>query len=191
MDTPPPPIEPITIPAKQLRGWCRFAAWCARRTVGSAHGIARLGHWFWRRNGHRFGHRLGHRFGPRSWLRGGTGGGVYQPGNGVTTPRLLREVKPAAYLRRHARQGAGHGAAAVRRVLMVPSPTCRFSARSTRSSASIRKRSRRRASGASPRHPHGAARASADRHRAHLHVAIGRVGQVGLVGRVGPPASPG
>lgn len=26
---------------------------------------------------------------------GGTGGGVFQPGNGVTTPRLLREVKPA------------------------------------------------------------------------------------------------
>ncbi|MBS1818132.1 MAG: TonB family protein [Acidobacteria bacterium] len=25
---------------------------------------------------------------------GGTGGGVYQPGNGVTTPRILREVKP-------------------------------------------------------------------------------------------------
>lgn len=26
---------------------------------------------------------------------GGTGGGVYQPGNGVTLPRILREVKPA------------------------------------------------------------------------------------------------
>ncbi len=26
---------------------------------------------------------------------GGTGGGVYQPGNGVSLPRLLREVKPA------------------------------------------------------------------------------------------------
>jgi len=25
---------------------------------------------------------------------GGTGGGIYQPGNGVTTPRVLREVKP-------------------------------------------------------------------------------------------------
>lgn len=26
---------------------------------------------------------------------GGTGGGVYRPGNGVSTPRLLRQVKPA------------------------------------------------------------------------------------------------
>jgi protein TonB len=26
---------------------------------------------------------------------GGTGGGIYQPGNGVTLPRVLREVKPA------------------------------------------------------------------------------------------------
>jgi periplasmic protein TonB len=26
---------------------------------------------------------------------GGTGGGVYQPGNGVTLPRILKEVKPA------------------------------------------------------------------------------------------------
>lgn len=26
---------------------------------------------------------------------GGTGGGIYQPGNGVTLPRILREVKPA------------------------------------------------------------------------------------------------
>ena len=26
---------------------------------------------------------------------GGTGGGTYRPGNGVTTPRLLKEVKPA------------------------------------------------------------------------------------------------
>jgi TonB family protein len=26
---------------------------------------------------------------------GGTGGGVYQPGNGVTLPRIIREVKPA------------------------------------------------------------------------------------------------
>src|SRR4029077_9129912 len=25
---------------------------------------------------------------------GGTGGGVYQPGNGVSLPRILREVKP-------------------------------------------------------------------------------------------------
>jgi TonB family protein len=25
---------------------------------------------------------------------GGTGGGVYQPGNGVTLPRIVREVKP-------------------------------------------------------------------------------------------------
>lgn len=28
-------------------------------------------------------------------IGGGTGGGVYQPGNGVTLPRILREVKPA------------------------------------------------------------------------------------------------
>ena len=28
-------------------------------------------------------------------IGGGTGGGVYQPGNGVTLPRVIREVKPA------------------------------------------------------------------------------------------------
>ncbi len=28
-------------------------------------------------------------------IGGGTGGGVYRPGNGVTTPRILRQVKPA------------------------------------------------------------------------------------------------
>ncbi len=28
------------------------------------------------------------------WSGGGTGGGEYRPGSGVTTPRILREVKP-------------------------------------------------------------------------------------------------
>jgi len=43
-------------------------------------------------NGTGIGPGSGSGFGPGSG--GGTGGGVYQPGNGVTSPRLIKEVKP-------------------------------------------------------------------------------------------------
>jgi protein TonB len=44
-------------------------------------------------NGTGIGPGSGSGLGPGSG--GGTGGGVYQPGNGVTTPRLVHEVKPS------------------------------------------------------------------------------------------------
>jgi periplasmic protein TonB len=43
-------------------------------------------------NGTGIGPGSGSGFGPGSG--GGSGGGVHQPGNGVTTPRLIKEVKP-------------------------------------------------------------------------------------------------
>ena len=81
---------------------------------------------------------------------GGTGGGVYRPGNGVTLPRVLREVEAAVHLGRDAREGSGHRAPRMRRAARrqrrrrAGRPLARL-----RRSASIRRRSKPRGSGAS------------------------------------------
>ena len=89
---------------------------------------------------------------------GGTGGGVYRPGNGVTLPRVLREVRPQ--YTSDAMRAKVQGTVLLECVVQDgrASATCRWFARSTRRSASIRKPSRPRSSGASR-----PARASASR----------------------------
>ena len=80
---------------------------------------------------------------------GGTGGGAYRPGNGVTLPRVLREVKPQYTA--DAMRAKVQGTVWLECVVLPDgrSATSRSPSRSTRSSASIRKRSRPRGSGSS------------------------------------------
>lgn len=91
----PPPIEQLNIPAKELTagtdsipGAIDAPPAPPTPSLGSGSGGgAGTG------AGSGIGQGTGSGLGAGSG--GGTGGGVYQPGNGVTLPRILREVKPA------------------------------------------------------------------------------------------------
>ncbi|HUR35028.1 MAG TPA: TonB family protein [Vicinamibacterales bacterium] len=90
----PPPTEPLNIPAKILSAGAdslpgAIDAPSGPPTVSLGTGTgggAGTG------TGSGIGSGTGSGLGPGSG--GGTGGGFFQPGNGVTTPRLIREVKP-------------------------------------------------------------------------------------------------
>ncbi len=90
----PNPIEQLTIPAKSLAdatealpGALEGPPGPPTLSLGSGSGGgAGTG------RGTGIGPGTGSGLGPGSG--GGTGGGVYQPGNGVTLPRIIREVKP-------------------------------------------------------------------------------------------------
>lgn len=91
---PPPQLEQLNIPAKMLGastdslpGVIENAPGPPTLSLGSGSGGgAGTG------TGSGVGSGTGSGLGPGSG--GGTGGGVYQPGNGVTLPRIVREVKP-------------------------------------------------------------------------------------------------
>ena len=82
---------------------------------------------------------------------GGTGGGVYRPGNGVTLPRVLHEERPRSRRTRCAPRSRGRFSSSASFGLTAASATCRWSARSTRPSASTGRRSPPPANGDSPR----------------------------------------
>ncbi len=88
----PPPIQDLTIPAQTLASADLSQAGAMEgiptseslgRGVGGGAGTGR---------GTGIGEGTGSGLGPG--IGGGTGGGAFRPGNGVETPRLLREVKP-------------------------------------------------------------------------------------------------
>lgn len=91
----PNPIEQLNIPAKTLSAGAESLPGAIDAPPGpptaslgsGSGGGAGTG------TGTGIGSGSGSGLGPGSG--GGTGGGVYQPGNGVTLPRILREVKPA------------------------------------------------------------------------------------------------
>jgi TonB family protein len=91
----PSPVEQLNIPAKELAAATNELPGAIEAPPGpptvsqgaGSGGGAGTG------RGSGVGPGTGSGLGPGSG--GGTGGGVYQPGNGVTIPRLLREVKPA------------------------------------------------------------------------------------------------
>ena len=89
----PPPTEPLEIPARPLADATQSlpgvleAAPPAATTQGpGADGGAGAG------TGTGSGEGRGSGLGPG--FGGGTGGGAYRPGNGVTSPQLVREMKP-------------------------------------------------------------------------------------------------
>ena len=91
---PPPQLEQLNIPAKMLGasteslpGIIENAPGPPTLSLGSGSGTG-AGTGTGSGIGSGVGSGLGAGFG------GGTGGGVYQPGNGVSLPRILREVKP-------------------------------------------------------------------------------------------------
>jgi len=91
---PPPQLEQLNIPAKMLGsstdslpGVIENAPGPPTPSLGSGTGGG-AGTGTGSGIGSGVGSGLGAGFG------GGTGGGVYQPGNGVSLPRILREVKP-------------------------------------------------------------------------------------------------
>jgi TonB family protein len=91
---PPPQVEQLNIPAKMLGasteslpGIIENAPGPPTLSLGSGSGSG-AGTGTGSGIGSGVGSGLGAGFG------GGTGGGVYQPGNGVSLPRILREVKP-------------------------------------------------------------------------------------------------
>jgi protein TonB len=94
-EPPPPPVEELTIPAKTmasaetpLAGAIQSPAVGASTSQGAGTGGgAGTG------TGSGIGPGQGSGLGPG--YGGGTGGGAYRPGNGVTTPSVLKEVKPA------------------------------------------------------------------------------------------------
>jgi TonB family protein len=91
----PNPIEQVNIPAKLLAG----ADASSFGTIEAAPGPPTLSLGSGSGGGAGTGTGTGIGSGTGSGLGagygGGTGGGVYQPGNGVTLPRIIREVKPA------------------------------------------------------------------------------------------------
>jgi TonB family protein len=92
----PPPIQQVNIPVKTLGAGDQVLpgaidapqAPAASASLGTGSGGG-AGSGTGTGIGQGTGSGLGDGFG------GGTGGGVYRPGNGVTTPRPIREVKPA------------------------------------------------------------------------------------------------
>ena len=91
----PNPVEQLNIPAKSLAAATDSLPGAIEAPPGPPTLVAGIGHR--RRRGHRTQAPAsvpgtGSGLGPGKG--GGTGGGVYQPGNGVTLPRVLHEVKP-------------------------------------------------------------------------------------------------
>jgi len=95
VDTPPPPVEPLNIPAKQLAAGADALPGVLDAPSGPPTASLGSGSGSGAGTGSGSGIGSGSGSGLGAGTGGGTGGGIYQPGNGVTTPRLLREVKPA------------------------------------------------------------------------------------------------
>jgi protein TonB len=93
-ETPPPPVEELTIPAKPtaaaeqpLAGVLEAPKVAETNSQGAGTGGGGG-------TGTGTGIGSGQGSGLGAGFGGGTGGGAYRPGNGVTLPRVMREVKP-------------------------------------------------------------------------------------------------
>jgi periplasmic protein TonB len=93
-DKPPPenPIQNLTIPAQTLAS-ADLAQAGAMEGIPTSESLG-LGRGGGAGTGQGTGIGPGRGSGLGDGFGGGTGGGAYRPGNGVETPRLLREVKP-------------------------------------------------------------------------------------------------
>ena len=88
----PPPLQELTIPAQTLASADLTQAG-AMEGIPSSESLG-LGRGGGAGTGQGTGIGPGRGSGLGDGFGGGTGGGAYRPGNGVETPRLLREVKP-------------------------------------------------------------------------------------------------
>ena len=81
----PPPVQQITIPAQQMAASTSTAPGVLDPSASNTGGAG---------SGPGTGAGQGQGSGLGVGTGGGTGGGAYRPGNGVSLPRVLREVKP-------------------------------------------------------------------------------------------------
>jgi periplasmic protein TonB len=93
--TEPNPVEQLNIPAKTLASGADSLPGAIEGPPGPPSASLGSGSGGGAGSGTGSGIGSGTGSGLGSGSGGGTGGGVYQPGNGVTLPRILREVKPA------------------------------------------------------------------------------------------------
>ncbi len=91
----PDPIEDFNIPARQMASGAESLAGTLESLPGPPSPSQGSGAGGGAGTGTGTGIGSGTGSGLGAGQGGGTGGGVYQPGNGVTLPRILREVKPA------------------------------------------------------------------------------------------------
>jgi protein TonB len=91
-ETPPNPVQNLTIPAQTLAS-ADLAAAGAIEGIPTSESLG-LGRGGGAGTGQGTGIGPGQGSGLGPGYGGGTGGGAYRPGNGVETPRLIREVKP-------------------------------------------------------------------------------------------------
>jgi TonB family protein len=91
-EKPPDPIQNLTIPAQTLAS-ADLAQAGAMEGIPTSDSLG-LGRGGGAGTGVGTGIGSGRGSGLGDGFGGGTGGGAYRPGNGVETPRLLREVKP-------------------------------------------------------------------------------------------------
>ena len=89
---PPDPVQNLTIPAQEMAN-ADLAQAGAMEGIPSSESLG-LGRGGGAGTGDGTGIGPGQGSGLGPGFGGGTGGGAYRPGNGVETPRLLREVKP-------------------------------------------------------------------------------------------------
>jgi TonB family protein len=90
----PQPIEDLNIPAKNMASFEQpLAGAIESPSVSTTSQGAGSGGGAGTGTGSGIGSGQGSGLGPG--FGGGTGGGAYRPGSGITTPRVLREVKPA------------------------------------------------------------------------------------------------
>ena len=88
----PPPVQELTIPAQTLAA-ADLSQAGAMEGIPTSESLG-LGRGGGAGTGQGTGIGPGRGSGLGDGFGGGTGGGAYRPGNGVETPRLLREVKP-------------------------------------------------------------------------------------------------
>ena len=91
-DEPPPPVQELNIPAETLASANLAIAGALEGGPPSPSLGSGTGGGAGTGSGTGIGSGSGSGLGPG--FGGGTGGGAYRPGNGVETPKLLREVKP-------------------------------------------------------------------------------------------------
>ena len=93
-DPKPPPLEQLTIPAKDMASAMNSLPGVIEAPPGPPTASQGSGSGGGSGTGTGTGIGSGRGSGLGEGYGGGTGGGAYAPGNGVTLPRVLREVKP-------------------------------------------------------------------------------------------------
>ena len=92
---PPPPIDPMTLAARSMASGVEATVGVIEAAPTAPPGSLGSGTGRGAGTGSGTGTGAGSGSGLGQGSGGGTGGGVYQPGNGVTLPRILKEVKPS------------------------------------------------------------------------------------------------